>query len=82
MPAIKFRGVDFIQYDSLLTDEEKLARQTARQFVDDQQGEDLAATRLGHSVEDIGGGSGSCHEERLHSHMGMCQVGAPSNFRL
>ena len=26
MPAIKFRGVDFIQYDSLLTDEERLVR--------------------------------------------------------
>ena len=24
MPAIKFRGVDFIQYDALLTDEERL----------------------------------------------------------
>jgi len=34
MPA--FPGVDFIDFDSLLNDEEKLARQTARQFVDDQ----------------------------------------------
>jgi len=34
MPA--FPGVDFIEFDSLLNDEEKLARQTARQFVDDQ----------------------------------------------
>ena len=34
MPA--FSGVDFIDFDSLLNDEEKLARQTARQFVDDQ----------------------------------------------
>ena len=31
-----FSGVDFLDFDSLLTDEEKLARQTARQFVDDQ----------------------------------------------
>jgi glutaryl-CoA dehydrogenase len=31
-----FRGVDFIEFDSLLNDEEKLARQTARQFVDEQ----------------------------------------------
>jgi glutaryl-CoA dehydrogenase len=31
-----FPGVDFLDFDSLLTDEEKLARQTARQFVDDQ----------------------------------------------
>ncbi|MCL6566150.1 MAG: acyl-CoA dehydrogenase family protein [Acidobacteriia bacterium] len=34
MPA--FPGVDFIDFDSLLTDEEKLVRQTARQFVDEQ----------------------------------------------
>jgi glutaryl-CoA dehydrogenase len=31
-----FGGVDFIDFDSLLTDDEKLARQTARQFVDEQ----------------------------------------------
>src|SRR6516162_2104924 len=35
MPAIKFRGVDFIQFDSLLTGEEKLVRGTARQFIED-----------------------------------------------
>src|ERR1700732_5282471 len=29
-------GVDFLDFDSLLSDEEKLARQTARQFVDDE----------------------------------------------
>ena len=34
MPA--FAGVDFIDFDSLLNDEEKLVRQTARQFVDEQ----------------------------------------------
>src|SRR6202451_4607622 len=34
MPS--FPGVDFMDFDSLLSDEEKLARQTARQFVDDQ----------------------------------------------
>jgi glutaryl-CoA dehydrogenase len=34
MPS--FTGVDFLDFDSLLSDEEKLARQTARQFVDDQ----------------------------------------------
>jgi glutaryl-CoA dehydrogenase len=34
MPS--FGGVDFIDFDSLLTDEEKLARKTARQFVDDE----------------------------------------------
>ncbi len=35
MPAIKFRGVDFIQFDSLLTDEERLVRDTTRQFIED-----------------------------------------------
>ncbi len=34
MPA--FPGVDFIDFDSLLSDEEKLARRTARQFVDER----------------------------------------------
>jgi glutaryl-CoA dehydrogenase len=34
MPA--FAGVDYIDFDSLLSDEEKLARQTTRQFVDEQ----------------------------------------------
>ncbi len=34
MPA--FPGVDYLDIDSFLTDEEKLARQTARQFVDEQ----------------------------------------------
>jgi glutaryl-CoA dehydrogenase len=34
MPS--FPGVDFLDFDSLLSDEERLARQTARQFVDDQ----------------------------------------------
>src|ERR1700721_2111258 len=31
-----FAGVDFIDFDSQLNDEEKLVRQTARQFVDDE----------------------------------------------
>ena len=35
MPAIKFRGVDFIQFDSLLTHEERLVRDTTRQFIED-----------------------------------------------
>jgi glutaryl-CoA dehydrogenase len=34
MPS--FPGVDYLEFDSLLSDEEKLARQTARQFVDEQ----------------------------------------------
>jgi len=31
-----FAGVDFLEFDSLLSDEERLARQTARKFVDEQ----------------------------------------------
>ncbi|HUJ82677.1 MAG TPA: acyl-CoA dehydrogenase family protein, partial [Candidatus Acidoferrales bacterium] len=31
-----FPGVDFLEFDSLLSDEEKLARKTARQFVDER----------------------------------------------
>ena len=34
MPA--FSGVDFLEFDSLLNDEDLLARQTARKFVDEQ----------------------------------------------
>jgi glutaryl-CoA dehydrogenase len=35
MPAIKFRGVDFLQFDTLLTDEERLVRNTSRTFIED-----------------------------------------------
>src|SRR5947209_9734247 len=35
MPAIKFRGVDFIEFDSLLSDEERLVRSTARRFIEE-----------------------------------------------
>ena len=35
MSAIKFRGVDFINFDSLLTDDERLVRDTARKFIED-----------------------------------------------
>ena len=34
MPS--FSGVDYLEFDSLLSDEEKLARQTASQFVDEE----------------------------------------------
>ena len=30
MPAFKFNGVDFIEFDSLLTDDERLVRDTTR----------------------------------------------------
>ena len=32
----KFSGVDFIEFDSQLNDEEKLVRQTAREFVENE----------------------------------------------
>jgi len=35
MPAIKFRGVDFLEFDSLLNDDERLVRNTTRQFIED-----------------------------------------------
>ena len=31
-----FAGVDYFDFDSLMSDEEKLARNTMRQFVDDR----------------------------------------------
>src|SRR5438477_1630086 len=33
--AIKFRGVDFIAFDSLLNDDERLVRDTARKFIEE-----------------------------------------------
>src|SRR6201981_2575335 len=33
--AMKFRGGDFIEFDTLLTDEERLVRDTARKFIED-----------------------------------------------
>ncbi|MBV8207990.1 MAG: acyl-CoA dehydrogenase family protein [Acidobacteria bacterium] len=35
MPAIKFRGVDFIEFDSLLSGDERLVRDTARRFIEE-----------------------------------------------
>src|SRR5664279_2138965 len=35
MSAIKFRGVDFIEFDSLLNDDERLVRDTTRKFIED-----------------------------------------------
>ncbi|MBZ5647296.1 MAG: acyl-CoA dehydrogenase family protein [Acidobacteriia bacterium] len=35
MPAIKFKGVDFIEFDSLLTDEERLVRDNTRKFIEE-----------------------------------------------
>ncbi len=32
----RFPGVDYLQIDSLLTEQERLVRQTARQFVDER----------------------------------------------
>jgi len=33
--ALKFRGVDFIEFDGLLSDDERLVRDTARKFIED-----------------------------------------------
>jgi len=33
--AIKFRGVDFLEFDTLLSDEERMVRDTSRQFIED-----------------------------------------------
>ena len=33
--ALKFRGVDFLEFDGLLTDDERLVRHTTRQFIED-----------------------------------------------
>src|SRR6184192_2803583 len=33
--AIKFRGVDFLEFDSLLSDDERLVRDTSRKFIED-----------------------------------------------
>src|ERR1700678_349951 len=35
MPAIKFRGVDFIDFDTLLNDDERLVRDTTRKVIED-----------------------------------------------
>src|SRR5260370_16280824 len=35
MPVFKFKGVDFIEFDSLLSEEERLVRSTTRRFIED-----------------------------------------------
>ena len=35
MPVFNFKGVDFIEFDSLLTDDERLVRDTARRFIEE-----------------------------------------------
>jgi glutaryl-CoA dehydrogenase len=35
MPAIKFRGVDFLEFDGLLSDDERLVRDTSRKFIEE-----------------------------------------------
>jgi glutaryl-CoA dehydrogenase len=35
MPAMKFRGVDFVEFDSLLSDDERLVRDTTRKFIEE-----------------------------------------------
>src|SRR5437763_16967433 len=33
--ALKFRGVDFIEFDTLLSDDERLVRDTSRKFIEE-----------------------------------------------
>src|SRR3954463_10899579 len=35
MPAMKFHGVDFVEFDSLLNDDERLVRDTTRRFIEE-----------------------------------------------
>ena len=35
MPAIKFKGVDFMEFDSLLSDDERLVRDNTRKFIEE-----------------------------------------------
>ena len=35
MPVFKFQGVDFIEFDALFSDEERMVRDTARKFIED-----------------------------------------------
>ncbi|HVP42076.1 MAG TPA: acyl-CoA dehydrogenase family protein [Terriglobales bacterium] len=35
MPAIKFKGVDFIEFDTLLSDDERLVRDNTRKFIEE-----------------------------------------------
>src|SRR5258707_9144807 len=35
MPAFKFKGVDFMEFDSLLNDDERLVRDTTRKFIEE-----------------------------------------------
>jgi glutaryl-CoA dehydrogenase len=35
MPVFKFKGVDFIEFDTLLSEDEKLVRETTRRFVEE-----------------------------------------------
>ena len=35
MPVFKFKGLDFIDFDSLLSDDERLVRDTARRFIEE-----------------------------------------------
>src|SRR5689334_11907697 len=54
MPAIKFRGVDFVGFDALLTDDERLLRDTARKFIEDHPVPDIKeCNRAGRFPEEL-----------------------------
>ena len=46
---------------------------TDRTLLQSQEGQNVAAARLGDGVESVGSGGGTWHGERIHSHMGICQ---------
>jgi hypothetical protein len=45
-----------------------------RAFIDREKGKDIAAARFCDGVEGVGGGGCTRHAERIHAHMGICQL--------
>src|ERR1039458_4232107 len=55
MAAIKFRGVDFIDFDALLNDDERLGRDTARKFIEGDAGRMIEeSSRAGRFPRELG----------------------------
>src|SRR6185437_15422401 len=51
-------------------------------FLNDEQAENLPATRLGHGIESVGGGSSPSHAGTIYSYIGICQVYACGKLQL
>jgi hypothetical protein len=60
--------------DGGLLEAESIHDITDRTFVESEKGEYVAASRFGDGVEGVGGSGSARHEERIHSHMGICQA--------